>query len=204
MPGRRTRSLPDRSGRRGRGDERCGVGRPRRGDHRLRQGLTRPAGARHRRPATHASRGRIPGRPDQRRAGAEGRRRRGSVDTAVDVAKESADIILLDKSRAVLAHGAVEGRLVFGNITKYVKLGASSKFGNMFSVLGARGSCPSCRSRCLPTPCSTTSPRLPSRPTGSTTSNSLSRSAGRSTTFSAARCSLGRSARSSTMRPSLQ
>ncbi|MDR3511163.1 MAG: magnesium-translocating P-type ATPase [Caulobacteraceae bacterium] len=60
-----------------------------------------------------------------------------SVDTAVDIAKESADIILLDKSLAVLAQGAVEGRRVFGNITKYIKMGASSNFGNMFSVLGA-------------------------------------------------------------------
>ena len=60
-----------------------------------------------------------------------------SVDSAVDIAKELADIILLDKSLAVLAEGAVEGRRVFGNITKYIKMGASSNFGNMFSVLGA-------------------------------------------------------------------
>jgi Mg2+-importing ATPase len=60
-----------------------------------------------------------------------------SVDTAVDIAKESADIILLDKSLAVLAEGVLEGRRVFGNITKYIKMGASSNFGNMFSVLGA-------------------------------------------------------------------
>ncbi len=60
-----------------------------------------------------------------------------SVDTAVDIAKESADIILLEKSLMVLQEGAVEGRKVFGNITKYIKMGASSNFGNMFSVLGA-------------------------------------------------------------------
>jgi Mg2+-importing ATPase len=60
-----------------------------------------------------------------------------SVDTAVDIAKESADIILLDKSLAVLAQGALEGRRVFGNITKYIKMGASSNFGNMLSVVGA-------------------------------------------------------------------
>ena len=60
-----------------------------------------------------------------------------SVDTAVDIAKESADIILLDKNLAVLAQGVLEGRRVFGNITKYIKMGASSNFGNMFSVLGA-------------------------------------------------------------------
>jgi Mg2+-importing ATPase len=60
-----------------------------------------------------------------------------SVDTAVDIARESADIILLEKSLMVLQEGVVEGRKVFGNITKYIKMGASSNFGNMFSVLGA-------------------------------------------------------------------
>ncbi len=60
-----------------------------------------------------------------------------SVDSAVDIAKDSADIILLEKSLAVLGDGAIEGRKVFGNITKYIKMGASSNFGNMFSVLGA-------------------------------------------------------------------
>jgi len=60
-----------------------------------------------------------------------------SVDTAVDIAKESADIILLEKSLLVLEHGVVEGRKVFGNIVKYIRMGASSNFGNMFSVLGA-------------------------------------------------------------------
>ncbi len=60
-----------------------------------------------------------------------------SVDTAVDVAKESADIILLEKSLLVLDDGIVEGRKVFGNIIKYIKMGASSNFGNMFSMLGA-------------------------------------------------------------------
>jgi len=60
-----------------------------------------------------------------------------SVDSAVDIAKESADIILLEKSLAVLNEGVLEGRKVFGNITKYIKMGASSNFGNMFSVLGA-------------------------------------------------------------------
>jgi len=59
-----------------------------------------------------------------------------SVDTAVDIAKESADIILLEKSLLVLEEGVLEGRKVFGNIIKYVKMGASSNFGNMFSVLG--------------------------------------------------------------------
>ena len=56
---------------------------------------------------------------------------------AVDIAKESADIILLEKSLLVLEEGVIEGRKVFGNIIKYIKMGASSNFGNMFSVLGA-------------------------------------------------------------------
>jgi Mg2+-importing ATPase len=60
-----------------------------------------------------------------------------SVDTAVDIAKEAADIILLEKSLLVLQAGVVEGRRVFANITKYIRMGASSNFGNMFSVLGA-------------------------------------------------------------------
>jgi Mg2+-importing ATPase len=60
-----------------------------------------------------------------------------SVDTAVDIAKESADMILLEKSLLVLADGVREGRKVFANILKYVRMGASSNFGNMFSVLGA-------------------------------------------------------------------
>jgi Mg2+-importing ATPase len=60
-----------------------------------------------------------------------------SVDTAVDIAKESADMILLEKSLLVLGDGVREGRKVFANIVKYVRMGASSNFGNMFSVLGA-------------------------------------------------------------------
>jgi Mg2+-importing ATPase len=60
-----------------------------------------------------------------------------SVDTAVDIAKESADIILLEKSLLVLQEGVTEGRRIFANITKYIKMGASSNFGNMFSVVGA-------------------------------------------------------------------
>ena len=60
-----------------------------------------------------------------------------SVDTAVDIAKESADMILLEKSLMALEAGVIEGRKVFANILKYVRMGASSNFGNMFSVLGA-------------------------------------------------------------------
>ncbi len=58
-----------------------------------------------------------------------------SVDTAVDIAKESADIILLEKSLMVLEEGVIEGRRTFGNIIKYIKMTASSNFGNVFSVL---------------------------------------------------------------------
>ncbi len=60
-----------------------------------------------------------------------------SVDTATDVAKESADLILLEKDLMVLERGVTEGRKVFANIVKYIRMGASSNFGNMFSVLGA-------------------------------------------------------------------
>lgn len=60
-----------------------------------------------------------------------------SVDTAVDIAKESADIILLEKDLMVLEDGVIEGRKTFGNIMKYIKMTASSNFGNMFSVLVA-------------------------------------------------------------------
>ena len=60
-----------------------------------------------------------------------------SVDNAVDIAKESADVILLEKSLMVLEEGVLEGRKVFVNILKYVRMGASSNFGNMFSVIGA-------------------------------------------------------------------
>ena len=60
-----------------------------------------------------------------------------SVDTAVDIARESADIILLEKDLMVLEDGVIEGRRTFGNIIKYIKMTASSNFGNMFSVLVA-------------------------------------------------------------------
>jgi P-type Mg2+ transporter len=60
-----------------------------------------------------------------------------SVDNAVDIAKESADILLLEKSLMVLEEGVSRGRLVFGNIMKYIKMTISSNFGNVFSVLVA-------------------------------------------------------------------
>lgn len=60
-----------------------------------------------------------------------------SVDTAVDVAKESADIILLEKNLMVLEQGIMQGRKTYANMIKYIKMTASSNFGNMFSVLAA-------------------------------------------------------------------
>ena len=60
-----------------------------------------------------------------------------SVDSAVDIAKESADIILLEKDLMVLEDGVLEGRKTFGNINKYIKMTASSNFGNIFSVMFA-------------------------------------------------------------------
>jgi len=60
-----------------------------------------------------------------------------SVNNAVDIAKESADIILLKKSLLVLEDGVIEGRKTFGNILKYIKMGSSSSFGNMLSMTGA-------------------------------------------------------------------
>jgi Mg2+-importing ATPase len=60
-----------------------------------------------------------------------------SVDTAVDIAKESADVILLEKDLMVLEQGIIEGRKTYVNMIKYIKMTASSNFGNMFSVLAA-------------------------------------------------------------------
>jgi Mg2+-importing ATPase len=60
-----------------------------------------------------------------------------SVDTGTDVAKDAADIILLDKDLGVLADGVVEGRRIFANTIKYILMGTSSNFGNMFSAAGA-------------------------------------------------------------------
>ena len=65
-----------------------------------------------------------------------------SVDSAVDIAKESSDIIVLENNLLILEQGVMEGRRVFGNIIKYIKMAASSNFGNMFSVVGASGFLP--------------------------------------------------------------
>jgi Mg2+-importing ATPase len=60
-----------------------------------------------------------------------------SVDAATDVAKDAADVILLEKNLDVLADGVIEGRRIFANTIKYVLMGTSSNFGNMFSAAGA-------------------------------------------------------------------
>ena len=60
-----------------------------------------------------------------------------SVDGAVDVAKDAADMILLEHDLAVVERGVREGRRTFGNIMKYIMMGTSSNFGNMFSMAGA-------------------------------------------------------------------
>lgn len=65
-----------------------------------------------------------------------------SVDTATDIARESADIILLEKSLLVLGEGVIKGREVYGNIIKYIKMTVSSNFGNVFSVLIASAMLP--------------------------------------------------------------
>jgi Mg2+-importing ATPase len=88
-------------------------------------------------PAEKRPRRRFHGRRHQRRARAARRRRGHFGGHAVDIAKESADMILLEKSLMVLEEGVLEGRKVFANILKYIRMGASSNFGNMFSVLGA-------------------------------------------------------------------
>jgi Mg2+-importing ATPase len=59
-----------------------------------------------------------------------------SVDTAVDMAKETSNVILLEKDLGVIVEGVKQGRTVFGNIVKYIKMAASSTFGNMFSIVG--------------------------------------------------------------------
>src|SRR6185295_14467768 len=60
-----------------------------------------------------------------------------SVDSAVDVAREAADMIMLDQDLRVLHEGVLEGRRTFANIMKYIMMGTSSNFGNMFSMAGA-------------------------------------------------------------------
>ena len=105
-----------------------------------------------------------------------------SVDSAVDIAKESADVILLEKSLLVLEEGILEGRNVFANILKYIRMGASSSFGNMFSVLGASAFLPfepMLPIQILMNNCSTISLRWRFRPTTLIPSKSPSRIPGR-------------------------
>ena len=110
-----------------------------------------------------------------------------SVDTAVDIAKETADMILLEKSLLVLDEGVIEGRKVFANIIKYVRMEASSNFGNMFS-------------RFSPTTCCTISVRPPFPPTRWIPSGSSPRADGISRSSRDSSSSLARAHRFSTTR----
>ena len=83
-----------------------------------------------------------------------------SVDSGVDIAKEAADIILLEKSLLVLERGVVEGRRTFGNIIKYIKMTASSNFGNVFSVLVASAFLPFLPMLADPSACAESALRL--------------------------------------------
>ena len=82
-------------------------------------------------------RGRVPGRRHQRRAGPPRRRRRHLRHERRNVARDAADIILLEPGLEVLHTGIREGRKAFGNVMKYLLMGTSSNFGNMFSMAGA-------------------------------------------------------------------
>ena len=113
------------------------TGRRGREGHALRAPLARPQAARHPR---SAGKGHVVGFMGDGINDAPALRAADigiSVDTATDIAKESADLILLEKDLMVLEGGVIEGRKVFANILKYIRMGASSNFGNMFSVLGA-------------------------------------------------------------------
>jgi P-type Mg2+ transporter len=128
-----------------------------------------------------------------------------SVDTAVDIAKEAADIILLEKSLLVLDEGVVEGRTTFCNMLKYIRMTASSNFGNVLSVLVASASCLSCRCcpcSCWCRTCCTTSPRPASRSTTWIANWWPGRCSGGPPKSAASCCSSDRSARCSTSSPS--
>jgi Mg2+-importing ATPase len=114
-----------------------------------------------------------------------------SVQNAVDVAKDAADIILLEKRLAVLHDGVEEGRRSFGNIMKYVLMGTSSNFGNMLSMAAASlflPFLPCCRCRSCSTTSSTTSPRSRFRPTAWTRPTWSSPSAGTSVSSAVTCC----------------
>jgi magnesium-transporting ATPase (P-type) len=124
-----------------------------------------------------------------------------SVDTAVDIAKEAADIILLEKSLMVLVDGVREGRKTFANMLKYIRMTASSNFGNVFSVLVASvflPFLPMLPCTCWCRTCSMTSPRAASPSTTWTRSCCARPSTGTWTAWGASWCASARSARSST------
>jgi Mg2+-importing ATPase len=124
-----------------------------------------------------------------------------SVDTATDVAKDAADVILLEKDLGVLAAGIQEGRRIFANTIKYVLMGTSSNFGNMFSAAGASAFLtflPMLPGQIPSTTCSTTRASWPSRPTRWTTSSCTVPPTGTSHSSAASCCSSARSARCST------
>ena len=103
----------------------------------LRRGRAQPEGARPPRPQEGRPRGGLRGRRHQRRLGPARRRRRHLGRTAVDVAKEAADIVLLEKDLGVLVEGVREGRVAFANTLKYVYMATSANFGNMLSMAGS-------------------------------------------------------------------
>ena len=105
---------------------------------RVRQGLAGAEGGDHRRPAPQGARRRLPRRRHQRRSGAEGRRCRHLGGHAPSTSPRNPPTSSCSRRAwRCSARACIEGRKVFGNITKYIKMGASSNFGNMFSVLGA-------------------------------------------------------------------
>jgi magnesium-transporting ATPase (P-type) len=87
-----------------------------------------------------------------------------SVDTAVDIAKESAHVILLQKDLNVLEDGIIEGRKTYANMIKYIKMTASSNFGNIFSELAAAALLPFFRCCRFSSFCSTSSTIFPASP----------------------------------------
>ena len=124
-----------------------------------------------------------------------------SVDTAADVAKDAADVVLLEKDLGVLAEGVAEGRRIFANTIKYVLMGTSSNFGNMFSAAAASAVLPflpMLPSRSCSTTCSTTPAARASRPTTSIPSSCARRRTGTSPSSGGSCCCSARSARCST------
>jgi P-type Mg2+ transporter len=128
-----------------------------------------------------------------------------SVNSATDVVKDAADVILLVKDLGVLADGVLEGRRIFANTMKYVLMGTSSNFGNMFSAAGASlflSFLPMLPSQILLNNLLYDTSQLASPPTTPTRNSSAARRTGTSRSSAASCCSSGRSARSSTSSPS--